>query len=186
MNGQPIEQLRCELHERQSRLGTSAELPFDLERILFLAHEINNRIAVDLLRAGLERYTAVRPVTVAIVEDDAELCERLKRVIGRARSLTFAGSFPNGESALAGLPALAPDVVVMDLQLPGMSGIECIRALRKLLPSARVLVFTMFMDSDQLFDARAAGADGYLLKRMARQEIVATIEQVARPHERRR
>lgn len=180
MNRQPIEQLRRELHERQSRLGTAAELPADLERVLSLAHEINNRMAVDLLRSALDGRSTEKPVTVAIVEDDAELCEMLRRAIGRARSLSFVGRFPNGESALAGLPALAPDVVVMDLQLPGMSGIECTRTLKRLLPAIRVLVLTMFMDSDRLFEAFAAGAEGYLLKRTARPEIVAAIEQIGR------
>ena len=118
------------------------------------------------------------PINVAIVEDDTEIREMLTRAVQRASSLSFVASFSNGEQALAELPAHAPDVVIMDLQLPGMSGIDCTRHLKQRLPNTQVLVFTVFMDSDQIFKALAAGAKGYLLKRTSRQEIVDAIEQV--------
>lgn len=118
------------------------------------------------------------PISVAIVEDDPEIREMLTRAVQRATSLTFVASFPNGEEALIALPKLAPNVVVMDLQLPGMSGVECTRKLTPLLTNTQVLVFTVFMDSDQIFQALAAGAKGYLLKRTSRQGIVEAIEQV--------
>ena len=118
------------------------------------------------------------PITVAIVEDDAEIREMLTRAVRKARSLSFLGSHANAEAALAALPVLAPNVVIMDIQLPGLSGIECTRRLKQLLPGTQVLVFTVFMDSDQIFRALSAGASGYLLKRTSRAEIVEAVEQV--------
>jgi DNA-binding NarL/FixJ family response regulator len=76
------------------------------------------------------------------------------------------------------LPGLAPNVVIMDIQLPGMNGIECTRQLKKAMPEAQVLVFTVFGDSDQVFRALEAGASGYLLKRTPRSEMVEAIKQV--------
>lgn len=118
------------------------------------------------------------PISVAIVEDDAEIRQRLARAVEKAGSLRFLESFPDSESALARLPALAPNVVIMDIQLPGLSGIECTREVKRLLPATQVLVFTVFGDSDQVFKALEAGASGYLLKRTSRGEIVEAIEQV--------
>ena len=118
------------------------------------------------------------PISVAIVEDDAGIREMLTRVVQRAPGLEFLTSVESGEEALERLPALAPNVVVMDIQLPGMSGIECTRSLKKSIPGAQVLVFTVFGDSDQVFRALEAGASGYLLKRTARTELVEAIKQV--------
>jgi DNA-binding NarL/FixJ family response regulator len=117
-------------------------------------------------------------ITVAIVEDDSGIREMLTRVVQRAPGLEFLQSVESGEAALEKLPALAPNVVVMDIQLPGMSGIECTRALKKTMPQAQVLVFTVFGDSEQVFQALEAGASGYLLKRTPRSEIVEAIKQV--------
>jgi DNA-binding NarL/FixJ family response regulator len=118
------------------------------------------------------------PISVAIVEDDREIREMLTRAVQKAPQLSFVGSCPSGEVALAELPALAPNVVVMDIQLPGMNGIECTGRLKQTMPTTQVLMFTVFMDSDQIFNALSAGASGYLLKRTARAEIVTAIEQV--------
>jgi DNA-binding NarL/FixJ family response regulator len=117
-------------------------------------------------------------ITVAIVEDDSGIREMLTRVVQRAPGLDFLQSVESGEAALEKLPVLAPNVVVMDIQLPGMSGIECTRALKKTMPQAQVLVFTVFGDSEQVFQALEAGASGYLLKRTPRSEIVEAIKQV--------
>ncbi len=118
------------------------------------------------------------PITVAIIEDDAEIREMLARSVRKAPSLTHVGSFASAETALAQLPKLTPNVIVMDIQLPGLNGIECTRQVKRMLPATQVLVFTVFMDSEQIFNALAAGANGYLLKRTARQDIVEAIEQV--------
>jgi DNA-binding NarL/FixJ family response regulator len=102
----------------------------------------------------------------------------LTRVVQRAPDLDFISCVESGEAALAKLPALAPNVVIMDIQLPGMSGVECTRALKKALPATQVLVFTVFGDSEQVFRALEAGASGYLLKRTPRAEVVEAIKQV--------
>ncbi|MGD1029931.1 MAG: response regulator transcription factor [Opitutaceae bacterium] len=118
------------------------------------------------------------PINVAIVEDDAEIREMLSRIVRRTPQFALLGAFPDAETALAAIPNLAPDVMVMDLQLPGMSGIDCIRVLKQKLPAIQVLVFTVFSDSDLVFRALEAGASGYLLKRTARRDVVEAIEQV--------
>jgi DNA-binding NarL/FixJ family response regulator len=118
------------------------------------------------------------PITVAIVEDDSGIREMLARVVQRGSDLKHLGSFSSGEAALEALPTLTPNVVIMDIQLPGMSGIECTRLLKKAMPAAQVLVFTVFGDSEQVFRALEAGASGYLLKRTPRGEMVDAIKQV--------
>jgi DNA-binding NarL/FixJ family response regulator len=118
------------------------------------------------------------PITVAMVEDDSEIREMLTRVVTKAGGLRFLGGFPSGERAVAELPGLSPNVVIVDMQLPGMSGIECTRRLKELIPDTKVLVFTAFGDSDRVFKVLEAGASGYLLKRTSRREVVEAIEQV--------
>jgi DNA-binding NarL/FixJ family response regulator len=118
------------------------------------------------------------PITVAIIEDTADIRQMLIEAVQRSPNLKFVGSFPDGEKALQELPALAPNVVIMDIQLPGMDGIDCTRRLKQVVPSVQVLVFTVFGNSDLVFRALAAGASGYLLKRSARRQIVEAVEQV--------
>lgn len=117
-------------------------------------------------------------ITVMVVEDDAEIRRMLCRVIEKTPCLRLAGEFCNGEDAVAGIGECGPDVVMMDIQLPGMSGIECTRAVREANPETQVLVFTVFGDSEHVFEALKAGASGYLLKRTSREEIVEAIELV--------
>ena len=118
------------------------------------------------------------PISVAIVEDNVEICEMLTRTVERAASLRFVRSFPSGEEALEKLPELKPDVVIMDIQLPGMTGVECTLALKAKVPEIQVLVFTVFGDSDLVFKALEAGASGYLLKRTPRHAIVEAVKDV--------
>lgn len=117
-------------------------------------------------------------IGVAVVEDDAEIRRMLCRVIEKTPSLRLAGEFCNGEDAVLGIARCSPDVVMMDIQLPRMSGIECTRAIRQANPETQVLVFTVFGDSEHVFEALKAGASGYLLKRTSREEIVEAIELV--------
>jgi DNA-binding NarL/FixJ family response regulator len=118
------------------------------------------------------------PIAVAIVEDDAEIRAMLTLAVEKAPELSFIGSFADGESALERLPSLSPQVVIMDIQLTKMSGIECTKRLRQMIPACQVLVFTMFADSNLVFEALAAGASGYLLKRTARRQVVDAVHQV--------
>src|SRR5438874_528498 len=99
---------------------------------------------------------------VGIVEDDGLLRKTLVRLVGETRGLRCVAACASGEEALQKLPALKPDVVLMDLNLPGISGEECIRRLKELLPSTQVIVLTVYEDSEHIFRALKAGASGYL------------------------
>ncbi|HEY1121993.1 MAG TPA: response regulator transcription factor [Haloferula sp.] len=118
------------------------------------------------------------PISVAIVEDNVEIREMLTRTVERAASLNFLQSYSSGEEALEHLPTLKPDVVIMDIQLPGITGVECTARLKAIEPAIQVLVFTVFGDADLVFQALEAGASGYLLKRTPRKEIVDAVKDV--------
>ena len=116
--------------------------------------------------------------TVAIVEDNAIIRQTLARWIAAAPGYRCVGTFGTGEEALAQLPHLAPDVVIMDIQLPNISGIACTARLRELLPKAQVIIVTVYRDYDKIFQALKAGACGYLLKRSSKEEILQAIAEV--------
>jgi DNA-binding NarL/FixJ family response regulator len=118
---------------------------------------------------------SAKPTTVVIVEDDPGIREMLSRVVRNAKGLELLAAYGDGESALAGMASLKPKVAVVDIQLPGMNGVECTRAVKELSPGTQVLVFTVFGDSEYVFDALKAGASGYLLKRTSRAEILEAI-----------
>ena len=102
---------------------------------------------------------------VIVVEDDANLRKTMITFINRSPGFCCAGTFADGETALAGIPALKPDVVLMDIGLPGMSGIECVSALKAIMPVTPIIMLTVYDEGDYLFDSLKAGASGYLLKR---------------------
>lgn len=116
---------------------------------------------------------------IAIVEDNHDLRESLKKMIEAAPGLHFCCAFSNAEDAIRNLPKHSPDVVLMDIHLPFRSGIECTRAIKDLCPDIRVLILTVYEDSESIFDALKAGASGYLLKRSTPNEILAAITDVA-------
>ncbi|MEQ2010116.1 MAG: response regulator transcription factor [Limisphaerales bacterium] len=118
------------------------------------------------------------PITFAIVEDVAATREQLLAVLKRVPGLKCLRACANGEEAVRLLPGDAPDVVLMDLNLPGMSGIECVARLKDRLPRLQVLIFTTYEDGDQIFNSLRAGASGYLLKSTPPGELVEAIEQV--------
>ena len=117
-------------------------------------------------------------VTVAIVEDDKELREDLASFINSRRGLQCIGQFATAEDAVKSLPSLHADVVLMDIHLPGMSGIECIASLKPRLTDTQFVVLTVFEEAEKIFAALRAGASGYLLKRAAPAELAEAIEQV--------
>lgn len=121
---------------------------------------------------------AVKTTSVVIVEDDPGIRQMLSRVLADAPGLELLAAYENGEEALVGVSKLKPRVVVMDIQLPGMNGIDCTRAVRDASPETQVLVFTVFGDSEHVFEALKAGASGYLLKRTSREEILEAIDLV--------
>ncbi len=101
--------------------------------------------------------------TVVVVEDDGELRKQLVELLGTAPDVRCLGAFASGEEALQKIPGLKPDIVLMDIQLPRMSGIRCVAELKKIIPGLRVIMVTIYEDSDRIFKALKAGANGYLL-----------------------
>jgi len=120
------------------------------------------------------------PITVAIVEDNDQLRATLARVLDRAEGFRCTGQYANAEEALKHLPEEKPDVVLMDINLPGMNGVECVRQLKTLCPQIQVIMLTVYEDTDNIFNALAAGATGYLLKRTPRAELLEAIRDVVR------
>lgn len=112
---------------------------------------------------------------VAVIEDDRTMRTLLVKLIDKQPELEICGAWGSGEEALAALDALRPDVVVVDLELPGISGEDCIRALSVNLPCAAFVVLTIHEDASRVFGALQAGANGYLLKGSAPSVIVSGI-----------
>lgn len=118
------------------------------------------------------------PIRVALVEDHAPLRNQLAQWIGEAPGFECVGAFADAETALTGLPAAAPDVVLMDIQLPKMSGVECVARLKDRLPDVPVVMLTAYDDSETIFQALENGASGYLLKRTPPAELLRSIRDV--------
>lgn len=121
-----------------------------------------------------------RPLRVSIVEDNEPVRESLATLINSSPGFCCISSFPDCESALEGVPAQDPDVVLMDINLPGNSGIHCVSCLKRILPHCRVVMLTAYDDSDLIFQALQSGAIGYLLKQSTPQEILDAIQNVMR------
>jgi DNA-binding NarL/FixJ family response regulator len=119
-----------------------------------------------------------RKITLTIVEDNEALRRNLAEMVRREANWKLAGEFQDGESALDQIPNLKPSVVLMDINLPGMSGVECVARLTQLLPETLVIMVTVYDDSDTIFESLASGANGYLLKPVQSDQLVAAIEEV--------
>jgi DNA-binding NarL/FixJ family response regulator len=115
---------------------------------------------------------------VAIVEDDAKLLATLGRLIGTDPELEFLGGFSTTAAALAGIPPLDPDIVIMDINLPDIDGVECVRRLKEICPRPQVMMLTVYEDADAVFRALRAGASGYLLKQTPFHELLAAIRDI--------
>ncbi len=124
------------------------------------------------------RTVADTMINVSIVEDDAKLRATLERFLMTQSGFKCVSVYPNAEAALAGIPAVNPHVVLMDINLPGMNGIECVARLRHLLPSARIIMLTVFEEGEQIFNALSAGAFGYLVKSTRPSRILEAIREV--------
>src|SRR2546422_10246648 len=101
-------------------------------------------------------------LTVSIVEDNDELRGTLARVISRADGFECLSQYANAEAALEGLPKERANVVLMDINLPGMNGVECVRKLKPLAPETQVIMLTAYEDTENIFNSLASGASGYL------------------------
>jgi DNA-binding NarL/FixJ family response regulator len=117
-------------------------------------------------------------IRVALVEDDAEVRAGLEALLGSASNCSCVAAFASAEEALSKLPELKPDVVLMDIHLPGMSGIDCIRQLKLHQPNIQIMMLTVFEDHDRIFQSLAAGASGYLLKQSPPAKLLEAIAEL--------
>jgi DNA-binding NarL/FixJ family response regulator len=120
------------------------------------------------------------PISVSIVEDNDQLRTTLARVLGRTEGFRCVSHYGTAEAALESLPQDKPDVVLMDINLPGMNGVECVRRLKAAAPGIQAIMLTVYEDTENIFNALAAGASGYMLKRTKSAELIEAIREVLR------
>jgi DNA-binding NarL/FixJ family response regulator len=116
--------------------------------------------------------------TVVIVEDDRGLREQLVQILENAPDIKCIGAFTSGEEALPQILKKEPDVVLMDIKLPGMSGIQCVAEIKKVDPDMQILMVTVYEDSERIFRALKAGANGYLVKSSPPEQLLESIRDV--------
>ncbi len=117
-------------------------------------------------------------ITIAIVEDLDEVRDGLKNFISLSTDFIVVGAFKTGEEAVANLPRLTPDIVIMDIHLPGMNGIECIRQVKDKSPGTQFMMFTVYENDEKVFEALKAGASGYLLKNTGLLQISESLKEL--------
>jgi DNA-binding NarL/FixJ family response regulator len=117
-------------------------------------------------------------ITVSIVDDEADLRQHIAGYLATVGNIRCISSYASAEEALIHLPQDKPDVVLMDINLGGMDGVECVRQLTPLMPDSQILMLTVFEDTEQIFRALAAGASGYLLKRLSPKKLLEAIQEV--------
>ena len=117
-------------------------------------------------------------ISIAIVEDLDVVRNGLKDFISLSTDFLVVGSFKTGEEALQKLPDITPDIVIMDINLPGMNGIECIRQVKDKSPSTQFMMFTVYENDDKVFEALKAGASGYLLKNTGLLQIAESVKEL--------
>lgn len=118
------------------------------------------------------------PISVSIVEDDAGVRNTLAKLIDSSPGFRCCSVHPSGEEALQYLPKSRPDVVLMDINLPGINGVECTRRLKPVLPQSQIVMLTVYQNTEHIFNALSAGATGYLLKQTPPSELLAAIKDV--------
>lgn len=121
---------------------------------------------------------ADQTLVVSIVEDDEDIRSNLVRLISKSSGFRLAGEYASAEEALKEIPAAVPQVLLMDINLPGMDGIECVRRLKSDFPQLQIVMLTVYEDGDQIFQSLRAGASGYLLKRTPRNKILESLRDV--------
>jgi DNA-binding NarL/FixJ family response regulator len=118
-------------------------------------------------------------LNIAIVEDDAGIRADLEAMLANNPGLRCVGTCASAENALVNIPFWRPDVVLMDINLPGMSGIDCVARLKTKMPKLLVLMLTVYVDAENIFRALKAGANGYLVKRLASAKLLEAIQEVS-------
>ena len=119
-----------------------------------------------------------KTIRVSIVDDEVDLRENIAGYVDAAKGFKCISVHSNAKDALAHLPTEKPDVVLMDINLGGMSGIECVRLLKPLMPGTQVVMLTVFEDTEKIFSALSSGASGYLLKRLSPVKLLEAIREV--------
>lgn len=119
-------------------------------------------------------------IRIAMVEDDDLVRESMKLLLAGEPGYSCVAAYSNARDAIANVRKARPDVMLVDINLPGMSGIQCVREIKKILPATQMVMLTMFEDDDMVFESLRAGASGYLLKRTPRAEILSAIAEVHR------
>lgn len=117
-------------------------------------------------------------ISIAIVEDLDAVRNSLKDFISLNTDFIVVGAYKTGEEALSNLPAVNPDIVIMDINLPGMNGIECIRQVKDKSPGTQFMMFTVYENDEKVFEALKAGASGYLLKNTGLLQIVESVQEL--------
>lgn len=130
-----------------------------------------------MVKSDKEQACAEGTIRVAVVEDDAKLRQTLEAFINRSGDMQFVAGYGSAEAALKGLLEDRPDVVLMDIRLPGMSGIECVARLRKSLPETKAVMLTAYEDTDDVFRSLTVGAFGYMLKSAEPQRLREAIRE---------
>ncbi len=126
----------------------------------------------------MKKPKVARAITVSLVEDDPGVRANLASLIDGTTGFKCQAAYPDGPSALKGIPGNRPDVVLMDINLPGMLGTECVRRLKLVAPDVPVLMLTVYDDSEQIFKSLMAGATGYLLKRTPKDKLLEAIREI--------
>ena len=141
---------------------------------------VPDMVVVDSALTRLDPVALLEPVMikVSIVEDDAKLRETLVRYFAGQSGFRCVKAYANAEAALADIPLHLPDVVLMDINLPGMNGIECVSRLRQVAPLLKIIMLTVFEEGEQVFQALSAGAFGYLVKSNRPAKILEAIREV--------
>ena len=120
----------------------------------------------------------MQKIRVVIVEDLPEVMEGLCAFISQDEALEICGTYRTAEAAELELPILQPDIVIMDINLPGKTGIECVRTVKQSSPSIQFMMFTVYENNDQVFEALKAGASGYLLKKTPPLQIIEAVKEL--------
>jgi DNA-binding NarL/FixJ family response regulator len=117
-------------------------------------------------------------ISVAIVEDNNDIRQALEQIITMTEGYTLAGSCVNGEEAITKIPTLNPAVVLMDINLGGINGIECVKILKDLYPEMLFMMCTIYEEDEKIFEALSAGASGYILKKTAPDKLLNAIKEL--------
>lgn len=117
-------------------------------------------------------------ITLAIVEDLDEVRDGLKNFIALSNDFKVLDTFKSAEEALYDIPKLQPDIVIMDINLPGINGIECIRQLKEKTPRTQFMMFTVYENDEKVFEALKAGASGYLLKNTGLVQLIESLKEL--------